>query len=71
MDDSGERRSCNAFADNTGSDDGRGVSKSIMLHLGTVLRAYYDRLLPLPVPIVAASDPDAASPGEPSITPER
>jgi hypothetical protein len=68
VDDSGERRSFNAFANDTGSDDGRGVSTSVMLHLGTVLRAYYDRLLPLPVPIVEASDPDAASPGEPPIT---
>jgi hypothetical protein len=68
VDDFGERRSFYAFADDTGSDDGRGVSKSIMLHLGTVLRAYYDRLLPLPVPMVEASDLDVASPGEPPIT---
>jgi hypothetical protein len=71
VDDFGEDRSFIAYADDTGSGDGRGISKSIMLHLGTVLRAYYDRLLPLPVPIVAASDPDAANPGEPQITPER
>jgi len=49
VDDFGERRSFNAFAEDTGSGEGRGVSKSIMLHLGTVLRAYFDGLLPLPV----------------------
>src|SRR5688572_19455617 len=39
---------------------------SIMLHLGTVLRVYYDRLLP--VPINGTSDPDADPPREPPIT---
>jgi hypothetical protein len=53
VDDFGEGRSFNAVADETGSD-GRGVTKLIMLHLGTVLRAYFDGLLPLSVPSAEA-----------------
>ena len=51
MDDFSEGRSFNAVNDDTSSDDGRSVSKSIMLHLGTVLRACYDRLLPIAIQV--------------------
>ena len=64
MDDSGEGRRFNAFAapqdNHNASPDGPGIGTAIMLHLGTQLRAYYDRLLSLPIPhhVTDAADPD-------------
>jgi len=54
MDDSGEGRRFNAFAaphdNHNAPPDGLGLGTAIMLHLGTQLRAYFDRLAPDPAP---------------------
>jgi hypothetical protein len=64
MGDSSDGRRFNAFAvpqDNDSANPDRpGIGTAIMLHLGTQLRAYYDRLLSLPphhVTDAADSDP--------------
>jgi hypothetical protein len=69
MDDSGEGRRFNAFAapQDNASPDGAGLGKAIMLHLGTQLRVYYDRLLSLLIThyVTDAADPDTARVGKP------
>jgi hypothetical protein len=71
MDHFGYGRRFNAFAapqdNHKTSSDGPGLGTAIMLHLGTQLRAYYDRLLSLPIQhhVTNAADVDKTGAGKP------
>ena len=69
MDDSGEGRTLQDCA----GEHRPGLNTSIMLHLGTALRAYYDGLSSPPVPhdVLNAAVPLAATEGAQRLRPPR